>query len=181
MTATSSTSDARAKNAKPRASQKFLDVFEKEHSTTVRVLNAYPADKADLRPHPKCRSALELAWLLVRGQALIEKALTTGFDWSVPPSAAPGPPPTMETVLKALEQAHERVVKAVSDLSDEQLSETVQFFVAPKTLGDVRKLDFMWMILHDQIHHRGQFSIYLRMADGKVPSIYGPTADEPWN
>ena len=29
----------------------------------------------------------------------------------------------------------------------------------------------------DQIHHRGQFSIYLRMAGGKVPSIYGPSAD----
>jgi len=36
------------------------------------------------------------------------------------------------------------------------------------------------MILCDQIHHRGRFSIYLHMADGKVPSIYGPTADEPW-
>ena len=30
------------------------------------------------------------------------------------------------------------------------------------------------------VHHRGQFSVYLRMADGKVPSIYGPSADEPW-
>jgi uncharacterized damage-inducible protein DinB len=29
-------------------------------------------------------------------------------------------------------------------------------------------------------HHRGQLSVYLRLADGKVPSIYGPTADEPW-
>jgi uncharacterized damage-inducible protein DinB len=51
---------------------------------------------------------------------------------------------------------------------------------APKTIGDVPKIDLLWMVLHDQIHHRGQFSIYLRMADGKVPSIYGPTADEPW-
>jgi uncharacterized damage-inducible protein DinB len=32
----------------------------------------------------------------------------------------------------------------------------------------------------DIVHHRGQFSVYLRMAGGKVPSIYGPTADEPW-
>ena len=53
------------------------------------------------------------------------------------------------------------------------------FFVAPKTLGDIPKIQFMWMVLCDQIHHRGQFSVYLRMADGKVPSIYGPTADEP--
>lgn len=179
-TPTTATSGAGSKKAKAPANKVFLDVFEKEYSTTVRVLKAYPAGKADLRPHPKCRTALELAWLLVRGQALIEKALTTGFDWSVPPSAPPTPP-TMDAVLQAFEQVHERVAKAVRGLRDEQLSETVQFFVAPKTLGDVPKLDFMWMLLHDQIHHRGQFSIYLRMADGKVPSIYGPTADEPWN
>ena len=36
------------------------------------------------------------------------------------------------------------------------------------------------MMLWDQIHHRGQLSVYLRMAGGSVPSIYGPSADEPW-
>jgi len=35
-------------------------------------------------------------------------------------------------------------------------------------------------MLDDQIHHRGQLSVYVRMAGGKVPSIYGPSADEPW-
>ncbi len=47
-------------------------------------------------------------------------------------------------------------------------------------LGIFQWWKFLWMLLCDQIHHRGQFSIYLRMAGGKVPSIYGPTADEPW-
>ena len=37
------------------------------------------------------------------------------------------------------------------------------------------------MIMNHIIHHRGQFSVYLRMAGGKVPSIYGPSADEKWN
>ncbi|HYL98748.1 MAG TPA: DinB family protein [Blastocatellia bacterium] len=37
----------------------------------------------------------------------------------------------------------------------------------------------MWFEMLDHIHHRGQFSVYLRMAGGKVPSIYGPTADVP--
>ena len=63
----------------------------------------------------------------------------------------------------------------------EKLFGTVQFFTAPKTVGDIPTMQFLWMLLFDQIHHRGQFSIYLRMADGKVPSIYGPTADEPWH
>jgi len=35
-------------------------------------------------------------------------------------------------------------------------------------------------MLLDQIHHRGQLSIYMRIAGAKVPSIYGPSADEPW-
>jgi uncharacterized damage-inducible protein DinB len=60
------------------------------------------------------------------------------------------------------------------------LQQKVHFFTAPKTLGEISRLEWIWFLLHDEIHHRGQFSVYLRMADGKVPSIYGPTADEPW-
>jgi uncharacterized damage-inducible protein DinB len=52
--------------------------------------------------------------------------------------------------------------------------------VGPGKMGDLRKVDVLWSTLQDQIHHRGQFSVYLRMAGGKVPSIYGPTADESW-
>jgi len=54
------------------------------------------------------------------------------------------------------------------------------FMVAPKQKGEVPLADFVEFMLGDQIHHRGQLSVYLRMAGGKVPSIYGPSADEPW-
>jgi uncharacterized damage-inducible protein DinB len=43
----------------------------------------------------------------------------------------------------------------------------------------MRRLDVIWANLFDVIHHRGQLSVYVRMAGGKVPSIYGPSADEP--
>ena len=110
----------------------------------------------------------------------MEKAITTGFDWSAPPAAPPPVPETMDEISRAFEAAHARVVGRVRGMSDEDLRGTVRFFVAPKTLGDIPMMEFLWFLLHDQIHHRGQFSVYLRMADGKVPSIYGPTADEPW-
>jgi uncharacterized damage-inducible protein DinB len=45
-------------------------------------------------------------------------------------------------------------------------------------MADVPLIDFLWMILHDQIHHRGQMTVYSRIAGGTVPSIYGPSADE---
>lgn len=160
--------------------QQFLNVFEEETATTRRVLKAYPADKLDLRPAPKCKTARELAWIFAAGQGMIEKALTVGFDWSKPPEGFPKPPDSMDAIIAKMDEGHKRVVDIVNRMSDDQLRETIRFFTAPKTLGDVQKIQFLWMTLHDQIHHRGQFSIYLRMADGKLPSIYGPTADEPW-
>jgi uncharacterized damage-inducible protein DinB len=110
---------------------------------------------------------------------LLEKALTTGLDWSQAPAFPPAPE-SLDTVIEMFEKGCGRVAAIVADLRDDQLYGTVQFFIAPKTLGDVPTMQFMWMMLCDQIHHRGQLSTYLRMADGKVPSIYGPTADEPW-
>ncbi len=84
-------------------------------------------------------------------------------------------------MLAAIEKAHTDYRAVVESFSDAQLMENVKFFSAPKTMGDYQRIGFMWFLLSDQIHHRGQFSIYSRMADGKVPSIYGPSADEPWN
>jgi uncharacterized damage-inducible protein DinB len=170
-----------AKRAGPDPRKQFLDSYEREHATTMRVLAAYPADKLDLQPHAKCKTARGLAWMFVMEQGLGATALTKGLDWSKPMPAMPPPPATMDEIRAALDQGHKQLAEIVKTLSDAQLSETVKFPVAPKTLADVPKLQFVWMLLSDQIHHRGQFSIYLRMADGKVPSIYGPTADEPWN
>jgi uncharacterized damage-inducible protein DinB len=83
-------------------------------------------------------------------------------------------------VLATFEQAHRDFGQLVRATPDEVLFEKVRFFTGPGTLSDVRRIDLLWFLLSDEIHHRGQFSIYLRMADGKVPSIYGPSADEPW-
>jgi uncharacterized damage-inducible protein DinB len=42
------------------------------------------------------------------------------------------------------------------------------------------RLEALTSMIFDQVHHRGQMSVYVRMAGGLVPSIYGPSADEPW-
>ena len=175
-----SAAPAAATAAQPGPLQTLLDAMEREHATTVRVLRAFPPDRLDLQPHPKSKTARDLAWLFVMEQGLLEKALTTGFDWFAPPAAPPPAPDTLDQIVEAFEAAHARVVGLVRAMSEADLRDTVQFPVAPKTMGDVPKLDFLWFLLHDQIHHRGQFSVYLRMADAPVPSIYGPTADEPW-
>lgn len=164
----------------PGLKQQFLDAYEREHATTMRVLRAYPEDRLDLRPHGKCKNARELAWVFVQERGLGTLAYKNELAGG-PPSGEPLPPPdSWSDLLGAIEKAHQDYGDLVRSAPDEELLETVKFMTGPKTMGDVRRIDLLWLLLFDEIHHRGQFSVYLRMADGKVPSIYGPTADEPW-
>ncbi|MDQ3696786.1 MAG: DinB family protein [Gemmatimonadota bacterium] len=164
----------------PTAKQHFLDVYEMEHAKTMRVLNAYPAEESELRPHERCKTAHELAWIFALECGLGTMVMNDGFASGSPPGETPKPPEKWDGLLAAVEQAHRDFVDVVRAMPDEKLLERVKFFTGPATLGDVRRMDFLWFILHDEIHHRGQLSIYLRMAGGKVPSIYGPSGDEPW-
>jgi uncharacterized damage-inducible protein DinB len=160
--------------------QQFLDAYEREHAITMKVLRAYPPEKSELRPHPKSRTARELAWIFVGERALGKAAFSNAYAEGRRGGVAPPVPEKWEDVLSALEAAHAEFRDVFNSYSDEQLHEPIKFFGGPKTLVEVPRLAFAWFLVHDQIHHRGQLSIYLRMADGKVPSIYGPSADEPW-
>lgn len=158
---------------------RFLEVYEQEHSRTLRVLKAFPKDRLDLRPHPKAKTARELAFMFVVEQGMVEKALTTGFDFSKT-IVLPNPPESFDAIIEAFEKGHKHVAGLISVQRDEELAETIQFPEGPGKMRDWPRIDFLWFVLHDQIHHRGQFSVYLRMADAKVPAIYGPSLDEQW-
>lgn len=161
--------------------QQFLDVYDQELATTTRVLLAYPEDKLELRPHPKSKTARELAWVFVTMPGLGTRVWNDEFARGVPPGVAPPPPPdSWKDLLAALKKAHTEFRSLVASASDATLIENVHVLTAPKTMSEISRINWLWFLLHDQIHHRGQFSVYLRMADGKVPSIYGPTADEQW-
>ncbi|MEO8217046.1 MAG: DinB family protein [Acidobacteriota bacterium] len=160
--------------------QSFLDSYDAEHATTMRVLRAYPEDKLDLRPHPKLKSARELAWVFVLERGLGMKVWNDEFAKAAPAGSSPAAPGGWDELLGALDKAHKDFREVITAATDSDLHENVHFFTGPKTMGEISRMDWLWFLLKDQIHHRGQFSIYLRMADGKVPSIYGPTADEPW-
>jgi len=71
-------------------------------------------------------------------------------------------------------------VKKVKQAGEDLFLKRLKFMVAKGKMGDVSGKDVLWLMLHDQIHHRGQLSVYLRLVGAKVPSIYGPSADEPW-
>jgi uncharacterized damage-inducible protein DinB len=162
----------------PSPKQQFLDMLKKEHETTLKVVNAFPADQAEFKPHPRSNSARQLVWTFAVEEKLIPAAIKNQLNVG---GGFPKAPETWNEVVNAFKQTHKEAVATIEAASDADLGGTVTFFTGPKTMGDYAKMEFLWFMLCDQIHHRGQLSVYLRMAGGKVPSIYGPSADEPWN
>jgi len=171
-------SAARATASKDARKDQLLDTYQRESGTTMKVLRAFPTDQYELRPHPRAKSARELAFNFVVEQILLERVLKGEYVFGT--GGAPQVPNEYSEVLRQFEDSYNRVLALIRSTPDSSWDDTIQFPVGPGTMGDWKKLAFAWFILSDQIHHRGQFSVYLRMAGGRVPSIYGPSADEPW-
>jgi uncharacterized damage-inducible protein DinB len=157
--------------------QQFADVYAQELATTLKVLRAFPADRADYKPHERSNSALQLAWTFVMENNIGMAALTGPLQLG---GKFPPPPPSMAEVIAAYEQSAKQFQEALARTPESRLSETVQFPTGPVTMRDWPVIEFLWFMLMDSVHHRGQLSVYVRCAGGKVPSIYGPSADEPW-
>lgn len=156
--------------------QMYAQGFEREYQTTMKLLKAFPAGKSELKPAEKLKNARELAWVLALTQ-MVPAAVIHG---TLDPGAMPPTPATWAEVLAGLEKAHRDAMKAIEAMSEERFHATLTMPVGPGKAGEVRVGDALWMFLMDAVHHRGQFSVYSRIAGAPVPSIYGPTADEPW-
>ncbi len=156
----------------------YLQVWDREHNTTLKILRAFPTGKPDLKPAEKSRTAKELAWTFVIEQStLIDGVINGHVDFENMPMT----PASLQETITKFESDYPRLVNKIKAMSDTDWNSSIDFFVGPKQMGKVRKGDMLWQSLYDMIHHRGQMSVYLRLAGAKVPSIYGPTADEPWN
>ena len=161
--------------------QQLIHAFEREHATTMKVLRAFPADQAEFRPCPTCKTARELAFVFAMERGLAQRVYNNAFAKAMSGGGTPpAAPATWSEVIAAVENGQRELLGLLRTATDADLAETVKFFTGPKTLGDYTRAEFLWFLVHDEIHHRGQFSIYLRMSGAKVPSIYGPSGDEPW-
>ena len=158
----------------------YLKMYRREQATTLRVLRAFPQERLDLRPHPKSKTARELGWVFVLDARIASVVFQDRLPELLASGATPEPTGSWDELIAELERYQQSFIDLVSSTPESEIGGTVKFVTGPNQIGDIPRTDWLWFILHDQIHHRGQFSIYLRMADGKVPSIYGPTADEPW-
>jgi uncharacterized damage-inducible protein DinB len=153
----------------------FLERRQAERRALVAVLKAIPQDKSGYRPDPKSRSARELAWLLAEEEAALVTLVDTGrCRWKETP-----PPPSMAGIVADFEKHYDAANARIAKLDDASWAKTVKFSVGDDGPGWEESMSAMvWGFFFDEIHHRGQLTTHLRPMGSKVPSIYGPSADE---
>jgi uncharacterized damage-inducible protein DinB len=156
----------------------ILQEFETECATTRRVLERVPDDRLTWKPHPKSMSLGELALHLAASPgAIAEWGLVDCLEFS---GGGPLPQPTSNAEIVA---AHDESVKkaksAITKIGDAGLHQNWQCTKNGVTLMAMPKAALVRaIVLNHAYHHRGQLSVYLRLIDVPVPSIYGPSADE---
>jgi uncharacterized damage-inducible protein DinB len=152
----------------------LLDGLEREYPTTKRVLAAIPENQLDFRLGEKGRTARELAWHLAASEVwFAEGAADADYnkaEVAVPPAA------TVADIVAHYEKQMPALLARLRSLPGEELAKEVPFF-GVMNMPNVMYLGFM---TNHSVHHRGQLSTYLRAMNAHVPSIYGGSADEPF-
>jgi uncharacterized damage-inducible protein DinB len=153
--------------------REFFQVRRKaERDVFLRVIRALPNDKLSYRPHERSQSAGELLTTLVSEHGVcIELAGTGRADWKTTEVRS------VEEAAAAFEKHWDDLDRIASGLDDAGWARNGQFFMGGKMISEQPVGGFLWFILFDAIHHRGQLSTYIRPMGGQVPAIYGPSGD----
>jgi uncharacterized damage-inducible protein DinB len=153
--------------------QFYLERLKAETPMFVKVLKALPADKLSYKPHERSPSAEQIAWMIAREtKNCVEVARDHQTAWK----EAPAPP--LAGIIKEFEEAAKELIDLAAKMDDASWKQPAEFYYQGKMVSNQPAAEFIWMCLFDAIHHRGQLSAYLRPMGGKVPAIYGPSADE---
>jgi uncharacterized damage-inducible protein DinB len=153
----------------------LVQCFKAEKPKFVRVLKAVPPDKLSYRPHPRSTSAGDLVWLLASELGDACELFDKGQVNYVPKPA----PAKLDDSIAAYEKNADELEKRLAKADDAAWEKKAKFLVGGNVAWESPLGDMLWGFLFDAIHHRGQLSAYLRPMGAKVPSIYGPSADDP--
>ena len=150
----------------------YLKRAKAEFPVFLKVLRALPEDLS-YKPHDRSPSAEQLVWTVTNElKALIDVCDTGKADW------VDTKPPGRDEMIGMFEKWSTELQEKVAALDDAAQERNGQFLYQGHVVMERRTVEMLWDFMFDGIHHRGQLSAYLRPMGGKVPSIYGPSADE---
>jgi uncharacterized damage-inducible protein DinB len=156
----------------------LLPEFDQEMATTRKLLERVPSDKGPWKPHPKSFPLGHLAQLVATMPGWLTQTLR---DTEVDLAASSGYSfETTETLLGEFDRHVREAREALTSAKDADFTVPWSLKNGERVLFTAPRGVVVRSHMNHLIHHRGQLSVYLRLNDVPLPSIYGPTADEPW-
>jgi uncharacterized damage-inducible protein DinB len=158
----------------------FLAELDREAPRTRRALEQVPTGKDDWTPHAKSMPLGRLAGLVASMPSWIPMVIDQDeLDLTPPPGQSQYKPPAMDQLVSTHDALVEKARASLAKTTDEYLLTTNWRLRAG---GHVVMDQPRHIVLRDTLnhlaHHRGQLTVYLRLNDRTVPSIYGPSADD---
>jgi uncharacterized damage-inducible protein DinB len=162
----------------------FLEQLDREAALTRKAIERFPDGHSDFKPHERSMAFGYLASLISQILGWIPVMLDRDeFDLDDPANASFRNKPATQRaeLLTNLEKATAAARRALEFVSDEELLGSWTFKVG----GRVAYTKPRYIVIADSVfshlaHHRGQFTVYLRLHEAKVPALYGPSADEQY-
>jgi len=159
----------------------FLQQLEREIVGSAKALERVPVDRGDWKPHPKSMPMGYLITLVATMPSWIAMAIDQGSLDLNPPGGGGYKAPTWSTTAELL-AIHDDCVakarKALAGTTDEHLVTSWKLMVAGNVVMESPRYAVVGDTFTHLAHHRGQLTVYLRLNDVPVPSIYGPSADD---
>jgi len=157
----------------------MIPEFDVEMATTRRLLERVPSDKATWKPHPKSFPMGHLAQLVARMPGWLTMIVRTteldlakgGGGYSIEKT---------EALLAEFDKNVREAREALGSAQDAELKVPWSLKLGEKVLATDPRGVVLRQTINHLVHHRGQLTVYLRLVDVPLPSIYGPTADTSW-
>ncbi|MFN7917131.1 MAG: DinB family protein [Vicinamibacterales bacterium] len=151
--------------------------LQHEWMTTAKVIEAIPDANKEWKPDPKARSAWDLATHLAAADVWFLDAIINGAFGSDPEAenALKAAAPTPSALADWYKHTFPAKLEQMLALPDHKFTDVIDFFGMKNPA-----IVYVNFCLVHGVHHRGQLATYLRPMGGKVPSIYGGSADEVW-
>ena len=158
--------------------EQLLPEFDQEMASTRRVIERVPDDDPDWKPHPKSFSIAHLAQLIVWMPGWIGQTLTsTELDLA---EGVGYSNESTEALLKLFDENVRSTREAITRSTDADYAVPWSLKMRGEVMFTMPRAVVVRQHISHLSHHRGQMTVYLRLRDVPIPSIYGPTADEKW-
>lgn len=160
----------------------LLAELERESNRTREMLLQVPPDQYEWKPHEKSMKFGYLADMVAIIPTWIAMQISRDELDVMPTDGAKTPREPMTTSAALIAAFDEALLSARSELShttDEHLQTKWQLKARGEVVQEAPRYQMIQDTFNHWAHHRGQMTVYLRLLGAKVPSTYGPSADDP--